>query len=136
MEDPDFILKGYRGALIAIQVLARRKYLAVVHREFGHRRVYHHRLFYSPSFQEIDPMAKRRTVAKTIDEISSAVPHLIRLPQGKAWIDYDEDADVLYVSLKCQGRSHPVAAEEYINKRPPGDGSGVFAFIDSASPPG
>ncbi len=45
-------------------------------------------------------MAKRTAVAKTVDDISEAVPHLIRLPQGKAWIDYDQDADVLYISLK------------------------------------
>jgi uncharacterized protein YuzE len=29
---------------------------------------------------------------------SEAVPHL--LPHKKAWIDYDEEADVLYISLK------------------------------------
>jgi uncharacterized protein YuzE len=45
-------------------------------------------------------MAKRPSVAKTLEEISGALPHLIRLPTGKAWIDYDEEADVLYVSLK------------------------------------
>ena len=45
-------------------------------------------------------MAKRTAVAKTLDNISEAVPHLIRLPERKAWIDYDEDADVLYISLK------------------------------------
>lgn len=45
-------------------------------------------------------MAKRTAVAQAINEISGALPYLIRLPQGKAWIDYDEDADVLYVSLK------------------------------------
>jgi uncharacterized protein YuzE len=45
-------------------------------------------------------MAKRTAVAKTLDNISEAVPHLIRLPDRKAWIDYDEDADVLYISLK------------------------------------
>jgi uncharacterized protein YuzE len=45
-------------------------------------------------------MAKRTAVAKTVDDISEAVPHLIRLPQKKAWIDYDEKADVLYISLK------------------------------------
>jgi uncharacterized protein YuzE len=45
-------------------------------------------------------MAKRSAVAKALDNIAEAVPHLIRLPQGKAWIDYDEEADVLYVSLK------------------------------------
>ena len=38
--------------------------------------------------------------AKAVEEISGALPHLIRLPQGKAWIDYDDEADVLYVSLK------------------------------------
>ena len=45
-------------------------------------------------------MAKRTALAKTVDDISEAVPHLIRLPQKKAWIDYDEEADVLYISLK------------------------------------
>jgi len=45
-------------------------------------------------------MAKRSALAKAIDDISSAVPHLLRWPQRKAWIDYDEEADVLYVSLK------------------------------------
>ncbi len=45
-------------------------------------------------------MAKRTAVAQAIDDISGALPHLIRLPQGKAWIDYDEEADVLYVGLK------------------------------------
>lgn len=45
-------------------------------------------------------MAQGATVAKTIAEISEAVPHLIRLPTGKAWIDYDREADVLYISLR------------------------------------
>ena len=45
-------------------------------------------------------MAKRTAVAKALDDISEAVPHLIRLPERRAWIDYDEEADVLYISLK------------------------------------
>jgi len=45
-------------------------------------------------------MAKRTATARAIEEISGALPHLIRLPNGKAWIDYDEEADVLYVSVK------------------------------------
>ena len=45
-------------------------------------------------------MAKRAATAKTVSEITAAVPHLIRLPAGRAWIDYDEEADVLYISLK------------------------------------
>jgi uncharacterized protein YuzE len=45
-------------------------------------------------------MAKRAAVAQAIDNISDALPHLIRLPQRKVWIDYDEEADVLYIGLK------------------------------------
>ena len=50
-------------------------------------------------------MAKRAATAKTVSEISAAVPHLIRLPTGHAWIDYDEEADVLYISLKRPQRA-------------------------------
>ena len=50
-------------------------------------------------------MAKRANVTKAIEEISNALPHLIRLPTRKAWIDYDEEADVLYVSLKRPQRA-------------------------------
>ena len=35
VEDPDFILQGYGGALIASKALGRRKYLMVVYRELG-----------------------------------------------------------------------------------------------------
>jgi uncharacterized protein YuzE len=45
-------------------------------------------------------MAQGATAAKTIAEISEAVPHLIRLPTRRAWIDYDQEADVLCISLK------------------------------------
>jgi uncharacterized protein YuzE len=50
-------------------------------------------------------MAKRTAVAKILDDISDAVPHLMRLPDRKAWIDYDEQADVLYISLKRPQRA-------------------------------
>jgi uncharacterized protein YuzE len=50
-------------------------------------------------------MAKRTAVAKTLENISEAVPHLIRLPDRKAWIDYDAEADVLYISLKRPQRA-------------------------------
>ena len=45
-------------------------------------------------------MAKRSAVAQATNDISDALPLLVRLPQGKAWINYDEEADVLYVGLK------------------------------------
>ena len=51
-------------------------------------------------------MAKRTALAKAVDDISEAVPHLIRLPQKKAWIDYDEEADVLYISPQATTESN------------------------------
>jgi len=50
-------------------------------------------------------MAKRTVVEKTVKQITGAIPHLIRLPGGKVWIDYDQEADVLYVSLKRPQRA-------------------------------
>jgi hypothetical protein len=37
VEDPDFILRGYSGALVAVGSLGRRKYLAVIYRELSRR---------------------------------------------------------------------------------------------------
>lgn len=45
-------------------------------------------------------MAKKVVAEKAVAQITGAIPHLIRLPVGKVWIDYDQEADVLYVSLK------------------------------------
>ena len=50
-------------------------------------------------------MAKSAVVEKTVKQITGAIPHLIRLPGGKVWIDYDQEADVLYVSLKRPQRA-------------------------------
>jgi hypothetical protein len=35
IEDPDIILRGQRGALIAVRTLGRRKYLAVIYKELS-----------------------------------------------------------------------------------------------------
>jgi len=37
IEDPDFILQGHGGALIAGRALTRRKYLMVIYRELGRK---------------------------------------------------------------------------------------------------
>ena len=50
-------------------------------------------------------MAKKVVAEKAVKQITGAIPHLIRLPGGKVWIDYDQDADVLYVSLKRPQRA-------------------------------
>jgi hypothetical protein len=37
IEDPDLILRGRGGALIAVKVLSRRKYLAVIYKELNRK---------------------------------------------------------------------------------------------------
>jgi uncharacterized protein YuzE len=46
-----------------------------------------------------------KAAARAIGDIVAAVPHLIRLPAGRVWIDYDAEADVLYISLKRPQRA-------------------------------
>jgi uncharacterized protein YuzE len=50
-------------------------------------------------------MAKRAATARAVEDIAAAIPHLLRLPAGRAWIDYDQEADVLYISLKRPQRA-------------------------------
>lgn len=59
-------------------------------------------------------MAKRPIAEATIREVYEATPHLIRLPSGKAWIDYDAEADVLYISLK---RPQKATDTEYLEDK-------------------
>ena len=39
-------------------------------------------------------------IEKTLKEIYDLVSHIIKLPETKMWIDYDREADVLYISFK------------------------------------
>lgn len=38
-------------------------------------------------------------------EIFKIVPHVIKLQQRKIWIDYDEEADVLYINFTYPSRA-------------------------------
>jgi uncharacterized protein YuzE len=44
-------------------------------------------------------MAKALTAAKQ-QALFRAVPSLLGLPASKYWVDYDEEADVLYISFE------------------------------------
>ncbi len=41
-------------------------------------------------------------MAKTVnvDSVLKALPHLLTMPSRSFWVDYDEEADVLYVSFE------------------------------------
>ena len=45
-------------------------------------------------------MAKEMMKKEAIKEIFKATPHILKFPQRKMWIDYDQEADVLYISFK------------------------------------
>jgi len=42
-------------------------------------------------------MAKEALAKKSLGHLLKAVSHLVQLPKHRMWLDYDEDADVLYV---------------------------------------
>jgi uncharacterized protein YuzE len=41
-------------------------------------------------------MAKEAIAEKNVNHLLKAVSHLIQLPKHRMWLDYDEEADVLY----------------------------------------
>jgi len=45
-------------------------------------------------------MAKKSLTQKDVKEIFKAIPHLIKFPARRIWVDYDKEADVLYISLQ------------------------------------
>jgi len=45
-------------------------------------------------------MAERALKLHSLDEILQTAPHLIRFPTRRFWVDYDEEADVLYLSFE------------------------------------
>ena len=42
-------------------------------------------------------MAKEVLEAQSLEHLLKAVSHLVQLPKHRMWLDYDEEADVLYV---------------------------------------
>lgn len=59
-------------------------------------------------------MAKGTATAKVIEEISEAVPYLVRFPTRRVWIDFDQEADVLYISLR---RPQKATETEFLEDR-------------------
>jgi len=41
-----------------------------------------------------------QAIENTLHEVYSLVPHFLKLPETKMLVDYDKDADVLYISFR------------------------------------
>ena len=51
-------------------------------------------------------MAKEALTKSLLSEVFEATPHLLKFPKNKLWIDYDEEADVLYLSFQRPQKSN------------------------------
>ena len=45
-------------------------------------------------------MGKEILSKESIEEVFKAMPHILNLPAAKFWVDYDREADVLYISFQ------------------------------------
>ncbi len=45
-------------------------------------------------------MAREVLNQSLLTEVFRATPHLLRFPKEKTWVDYDKEADVLYLSFE------------------------------------
>jgi hypothetical protein len=50
-------------------------------------------------------MAKEVLGEKSLGHLLTAVSHLVQLPKRRIWLDYDEEADVLYVHFADEADS-------------------------------
>jgi uncharacterized protein YuzE len=55
---------------------------------------------------------------RAVVEILETLPHLLRLPSKQVWFDFDEEADVLYVSFeRPQGATDSELTEDGVLMR-------------------
>lgn len=55
---------------------------------------------------------------RAVVEIPESLPHLLRLPSKQIWFDFDEEADVLYVSFeRPQGATDSELTEDGVLMR-------------------
>lgn len=60
-------------------------------------------------------MAKEVLEEKSIDDLLKAVSHLVKLPRTRMWLDYDMEADVLYLHFEeVPGSTHSESREDGI----------------------
>lgn len=58
-------------------------------------------------------MAKEVLEEKSLGHLLKAVSHLVQLPKRRIWLDYDEEADVLYVHFAEEvGSTHSEMRED------------------------
>lgn len=71
--------------------------------------------------------------AAEVEKVSDLVPHLLGIPHKKIWVDYDEEADVLYVSFKKPSLADDseLAEDDVIIRREKGEVVGM-TFLNAS----
>ena len=59
--------------------------------------VYNNSIYDIKTRQNIE---ERHNMAEIKEELLESIPYLLKMPSNRIWIDYDEDADVLYISFQ------------------------------------
>jgi uncharacterized protein YuzE len=49
-----------------------------------------------------------------VTNILESIPYLLKMPSKRIWVDYDEEADVLYISFKKPQQANDSVMEEDI----------------------
>jgi len=47
-----------------------------------------------------------------VTNVIEAIPYLLRMPSKRVWIDYDDEADVLYISFRKPQQANDSVMEE------------------------
>mgnify|MGYP001423330530 FL=1 len=71
--------------------------------------------------------------AAEVEKVSALVPHLLSISHKKIWVDYDEEADVLYVNFKRPSRADDseLTDDDVIIRREKGEVGGM-TFLNAA----
>ena len=49
-----------------------------------------------------------------VTNVIESIPYLLRMPSKRVWIDYDDEADVLYISFRKSQQANDSVMEEDI----------------------
>lgn len=107
IEKPKWVTRGSGGTLVAWRrVRPSGLSLCALQGAIRRRWLCDHGILYPQTKQGASSMAEMTTLrAADVSRFLKAVPQLIRFPASRMWIDYDEQADVLYVSFRRPQRA-------------------------------
>jgi uncharacterized protein YuzE len=79
---------------------------------------------------------EKSIVSQTVASVTQAVPLLLKFPERRFWVDYDAEADVLYINFRRpQQATNTEMTEEGILLRYQGDELVGITILDASTRP-